>query len=147
MEKDLIITFLNEHWDEFIGLLADMDKHDYNMPLMERVPDHLYEFAALLHTVVASYQNQQKNTQLRQEIAPEAAVSANWVPDDSFECCDADNRGLLEKAQNFRRGGNLRHDEHTARSIIIKNGLFIVQQQQNRNQLNTAFKNLVDSVL
>ncbi len=146
MEKDLTITFLNEHWDEFIELLSDMNTHDGNMPLMEQFPDHMREFAAVLYTLISSYQGRHKHTQSEQNIVMDTSVSANWVPDASFECCDADNRGLLEKAQNFRRCGH-RHDEHAARSIIIKNGLFIVQPQQNKNKLNTAFKNLVDSVL
>lgn len=145
MEKETIIAFLNDHWDEFVSILADTNRHDGKEIRMEQFPDHIREFTAALSTLVASYQTQCENTQTEQEVHQDA-MSADWVPDAAFECCDADNRGLLEKAQNFRRYG-LPHDAHTARSIIIQNGLFVVQPQQNRNKLNTAFKNLVDSVL
>ena len=57
-----------------------------------------------------------------------------------------DMKGLLGKARQFRKGDPVSSiDDHSA--IIVKNGLFTVQPQQHHNTLDTAFKNLVDSVL
>ena len=94
MEKETIIAFLNDHWDEFVSVLADTNRHDGKEIRMEQFPDHIREFTAALSTLVASYQTQCENTQTEQEVHPDA-MSADWVPDAAFECCDADNRGLF----------------------------------------------------
>ena len=53
-------------------------------------------------------------------------------------------KGLLGKAQQFRKNID---DEEEHASIIVKNGLFMVQPQQHDKTLDSSFQNLVDSVL
>ncbi|UTC51191.1 hypothetical protein [Treponema sp. OMZ 855] len=118
MEKEIIIHFLNEHWDEFADLLSETANADAGRTLMEKFPDDFFEFANLLSKMMTVQQRQAIDKQT----------------------------GLLEKAQQFRKNDSLNdEEEHTA--IIVKNGLFMVQPQRYNEALNSSFKTLVDSVL
>ena len=118
MEKEIIIHFLNEHWDELAALLSDTADAAAARTLMEKFPNDLCEFAILLSKMVAVQQMHAVDKQ----------------------------QGLLEKAQQLRKNDSL-HDEEEHASIIIKNGLCTVQPQQYNEALNSSFKTLVDSVL
>jgi len=118
MEKEIIIHFLNEHWDEFVDLLSETANADAGRTLMEKFPDDFFEFTNLLSKMMAAQPMQALDKQ----------------------------QGLLEKAQQFRKNDSLYDGEEHA-SIIVKNGLFTVRPQQYNEALNSSFKTLVDSVL
>lgn len=145
MEKDIIIDFLNDHWDEFIVLLAQTAEQTSDSLQPEQFPHQVYEFAGMVSKVLSAYQKQQD--EYISTDRPQESISAQWVTDaQALAAYDADTKGLLEKAQSLRRC-SVPKDEMTPHSIVIKNGLFIVQPQQNMRKLNSAFKKLVDSVL
>lgn len=116
MKKKIIIDFLDKHWDEFTVLLSESAEQPVSGMLAEHFPDDLYEFADLLLKMISAYRYR------------------------------TDTKGLLKKAQQFRKKASLNADEGHS-PIIVKNGLFIVQPQQHSETLDTSFKNLVDSVL
>lgn len=118
MDKKIIINFLNEHWDDFAALLSRSADAAASRTLMEKFPNDLCEFASLLSKMMTIQQMQAVNKQ----------------------------KGLLEKAQQFRKNDSLNDSEKHA-SIIVKNGLFTVRPQQYNEALNSSFKTLVDSVL
>ena len=118
MKKEIIINFLNKHWDEFTTLLSGITNAMPSRTLMEEIPDDLCEFTNLLSKILAVRQMYTTDKQ----------------------------KGLLEKAQQFRKNDySYNREEHE--SIIVKNGLFIVQPQQYNETLDSSFKTLVDSVL
>ena len=132
MEKKVIIDFLNTHWDEFISLLSDMSSDITGRNCHVRIPYQVYEFAGLLSKIAGIYQDLHSGTEKRDT--------------ETFDVYHTNGGGLLKKAKYFRTHG-LFKDMQQPRSIIVENGLFMVQPQQNRDKLNTAFKKLVDSVL
>lgn len=118
MDKKIIINFLDEHWDDFAALLSGAADTAAGRTLMATFPNDLCEFAGLLSKMMAVQQIQTGDKQ----------------------------KGLLEKAQQFRENDSLNDGEEHA-SIIVKNGLFTVRPQQYNEALNSSFKMLVDSVL
>ena len=118
MKKEIIINFLNKHWDEFTTLLSGITNAMPSRTLMEEIPDDLCEFTNLLSKILAVRQMYTTDKQ----------------------------KGLLEKAQQFRNTDPLPVDESHS-SIVVQDGLFIVQPRQYSENLDTSFKKLVDSVL
>ena len=116
MEKKVIIDFLDEHWEEFITLLTDMEANRPKNTLSKGIfPQQVSEFADMLSKILADHQKLNSG------------------------------KGLLKKAQTLRK--KLCENELPSFPIAVKNGLFVVQPQKHHEALNTAFKNLVDSVL
>lgn len=145
MEKEVIIHFLDEHWDEFINLLSKTVEEEAGLLQSEQFPNQVYEFTGMLSKVLAAYRKDE-DKRINSERQADS-IPAQWVTEAQvLAAYDADTKGLLEKAQTFRRCG-VSNDDMTPHSIVIKNGLFIVQPQQNKRKLNSAFKKLVDSVL
>ena len=118
MEKEIIINFLNEYWDEFAAIVSDSPISAVDHTFMGCFPDDLYEFASLLSKILAMRQMHTTDKQ----------------------------KGLLKRAQQFRKSNSL-YNEGEYASIIVKNGLFTVQSQQYNETLDSSFKTLVDSVL
>lgn len=145
MEKEVIIRFLDDHWDAFIELLSKTVEQESGLLQSEQFPNQVYEFTGMLAQVLAAYQKDETSRGTLERQAE--TIPAQWVTEaQALAAYDADTKGLLEKAQIFRRC-EVSHDDMTPHSIVIKNGLFIVQPQQNKRKLNSAFKKLVDSVL
>jgi len=118
MEKEIIINFFNEHWDEFASLLSETTDPAVGRTLVERFPDDIYEFANVLSKMITVRQMHAADKQ----------------------------KGLLKRAQQFRKTDSVKGRESEP-AIIMKNGLFVVQPRQHSEILDMSFKNLVDSVL
>ncbi|MGI5090694.1 hypothetical protein GWP40_05360 [Treponema vincentii] len=118
MNKKIIIDFLDEHWNDFASLLSEAADTAAGRTLMEQFPNDLCEFASLLSKIMTGQQMRTVDKQ----------------------------KGLLEKARQFRKNASLNDGKKQA-SIIVKNGLFTVRPQQYNEALNSSFKTLVDSVL
>ena len=145
MEKKIIIDFLNEHWDEFEGLLSETAGSTVSSTLTERFPDDLCKFVNLLSKLISSYQIQAPDEKSQSPVYGGHTFYSslnNTIIFDSYHT----EKGLLEKAQQFRKNDSL-HMEEEDSSIIVKNGLFMVRPQRHNEALNTSFKTLVDSVL
>lgn len=127
MEKRIIIDFLNDHWEEFAALLSEAADTAAARIFAEHFPDDFYEFAVLLSKILSTYRTQCPDTRL-----PPASHT--------------DTKGLLERAQQFRKNDSPNADGSHS-SIIVKNGLFVIQPQEYTEALDTSFKKLVDSVL
>jgi hypothetical protein len=117
MEKEIVIHFLNEHWDELTSFVSETLDGANEHTLMERLPTDFCEFIQLLSKIAALQQQ---------------AVEKQ--------------KGLLEKAQQLRKHDALHAGEEYS-SIVVKNGLFTVQPLQTAEILDVSFKTLVDSVL
>lgn len=117
MEKEIVIHFLNEHWDELTAFLSKTADAAAECTLMEMFPNDFCEFAQLLS----------KMTALQQQAVEK-------------------QKGLLEKAQQLRKHDGLQTGEEYS-SIVVKNGLFTVHPLQTAEILDMSFKTLVDSVL
>lgn len=146
MEKKAIIDFLNEHWDEFITLLSKTTGSTADHRQVEQFPDDISEFIGMLSKLVSAYRMPPTYKQAHEPVQERCTFDRLPLDADMTASYHPDMKGLLGKAQQFRKGDPVSSiDDHSA--IIVKNGLFTVQPQQHHNTLDTAFKNLVDSVL
>ena len=145
MEKELIIDFLNEHWDDFLALMKEMPVSESGMLSTGRFPAQIYEFAGLLSKIIAAYQRQNQKAQVHHSPRSDEQ-SAHWITKTGeTDLPHTRVNGLLGKAQYLR--SYYLNGERSPHPIIFKNGLFVVQPQQNCEKLDAAFKTLVDSVL
>jgi len=123
LEKQVIIEFLTEHWDTFIAFLAG----DTSAGLTDEMTEQCYRFAELLSHAIASYKKKK---------AFERKAGCEICP----------GEGLLGKACRLRQHSSAPLNDADS-SIITQNGLFVIKQQKDCKQLDTAFQSLVDSVL
>ncbi|MEL3906724.1 MAG: hypothetical protein P1P65_06825 [Treponema sp.] len=132
MEKKLILEFLDTHWDDFLLLLTGTHSDNF-------IPDNVREFTELLLRRLAGYRGMYSDT-------------AEPIPSDAAHLSagagvhDSDTKGLLGKAETFRRNQE-HYGSDSPDSIINEDGLFFVQKQTENASLDPAFKKLVDSVL
>ena len=145
MEKKVIIDFLNEHWDELEGVLSETVDSSVGLTLTEHFPDDLCKFVNLLSKLISTYRIQAADEKSQSPVYGDHTFYSSLNSAIIFDSYHTE-KGLLEKARQFRKDASL-HTEEEDSSIIIKNGLFTVQPQQYNEALNTSFKTLVDSVL
>lgn len=146
MEKKIIIDFVNGHWDEFTALLSGTADTTAGRTLIERFPHDFCEFAVLLSKLISAYRTQTIDKELQLPVQEDSVLSSSLNSAAILDSCHTNKKGLLEKAQQFRKNNSLhKGKEHS--SIIVKNGLFTVRLQQHNATLNNSFKTLVDSVL
>ena len=146
MKKRIIIDFLNEHWDEFTALLSGTATPAAGCILAERFPDDLCEFAGLLSKLISAYRIATPDKRLSVSARERFNTSGLLSRTEALASSRTNAKGLLEKAQQFLKHASL-HVDKSHSPIVMKNGLFLVEPQQDNKQLDTSFKNLVDSVL
>ena len=146
IEKKIIIDFLNEYWDELAALISGTPDADTCRTLTERFPDDLCEFVGLLSKLISVYQIQGSGEQSESTVRGDLISYRSLNDTALLDSHHTDMKGLLEKAEQFRKHGSAHHEEDCS-SIIVKNGLFTVRPQQYNEALNSPFKTLVDSVL
>jgi len=146
MEKKIIIDFLNEYWDELTALLPESADLTASCIRAECFPADFCEFVDLLSKLIAVYRRQVLGEQSQVPVQGRLAIYDSVHGIESLNSYHADTKGLLEKAQQFRNTDPLPVDESHS-SIVVQDGLFIVQPRQYSENLDTSFKKLVDSVL
>ena len=145
MEKKVIIDFLTNHWDEFMTLLSEMRNNTSDSVPYEKCPVQVYAFTGFLSQLLAAYSK--RESAIRSKVTEQTGIPVKTLSAGSGKpnIYTADVKGLLKKAQYLRK--YVLNDERLPHPIIIKNGLFTVQPQYPRAELDSEFKNLVDSVL
>lgn len=133
VEKQLILEFLDTHWEELLTPLTSAYADDF-------IPDYMHEFAGLLWHRIVDCRRMYPDSDGKKGDSAGGHLSV------SGEDYDSENKGLLGKAETFRRNQE-QYGSDSPDSIINENGLFFVQKQTENASLDPAFKKLVDSVL
>lgn len=138
MEKQVIINFLTEHWDEFSALLSAARDGSVDLVDSTHFPADVYEFVKMLSTLSASDSTNTPCKAFDTEHKAHRSTS-------EYRCTGSEGKGLLKKAQHLRECTAPTCEK--APSITVKDGLFVVNRQKSDEKLNDSFKKLVDSVL
>lgn len=133
-DKQLIITLLTEHWEEFLDILNGT----YQVQTIDTFPPVFYEFTRLLlHSL-----------QKARSVPPAAAQEGSY-PFGTHQAMPTDfavhTTGLLQKACHLHERSKADSTPHN--TIINANGIFIIQRETAYKTLDQSFQKLVDSVL
>lgn len=133
-DKQLIITLLTEHWDEFLDILNGT----YQAQTIDTFTPAFYEFTRLLL----------RSLQKVQAVPPAAAQEGSY-PFGTHQTTPTDvpvhTAGLLQKACHLHERSKADSTPHN--TIINDNGIFIIQRETAYKTLDQSFQKLVDSVL
>ncbi|MGP1454746.1 MAG: hypothetical protein ACTTJ7_03170 [Treponema sp.] len=133
-DKQLIITLLTEHWEEFLDILNGT----YQTQTIDTFPPVFYEFA---HLLLRSLQR----TQTGPHATPQEGNYQSGTQQDMFTDFSLHTTGLLQKAYHLQE--RTKEDSTPHNTIINDNGIFVIQRDSSYTTFDQSFQNLVDSVL
>jgi len=133
-DKQLIITLLTEHWEEFLDILNGT----YQAQTIDTFPPAFYEFTRLL---LRSLQKTQAATRTAAQEGGHPLGTHQAMPTDSA----LHTTGLLQKACHLHERAKTDSTSHN--TIINDNGIFVIQRDITYTTFDQSFQNLVDSVL